>query len=299
MDKLPGEELIKAGIEQVGKEVYDDVRPPVQAASHALTTLMNAFNLLLAPLERAQLRSEAKTERLRQELARGFEEIPEERRVEPPLDVVGPALESLKYVEDETLQDMFVRLLVASMDKETQSATHRAFVKIIEELSPYDAWMLKNIAHEYGRFIIAVKFGEILFTERKTIGSHTSYVPFALLLTQRNFDRDSFLNSHYKAERSIDNLVRLKIINLKRISDSRIKELVLSYPHSGENDNLYFYWTEEHADFIRIISEAIEDGTWKIWGFEFDDVLEDFLETTEIELSAFGQDFCTTCIPKS
>jgi len=138
------------GIKQVGQvvpDVYKDaVQPAAQAGGHALGTLMNAFNMLLAPLERAQLRSEAKTERLRQELARGFEEIPEERRVEPPLEIVGPALESLKYVEDETLQDMFVQLLIASMDSERQSMAHRAFVKILEELSPSEARALSFIS---------------------------------------------------------------------------------------------------------------------------------------------------------
>jgi len=103
-----------------------------------------------------------------------------------------------------------------------------------------------------------------------------------------------------RVSESMDNLVRLKMINLKRVSDSRIKELVFDNPrNSGEDGNLSFFWTEEHAEFIRIINEAIESGTWNVWGIEFDDVLGDFLETSEIELSSFGEDFCSTCISKS
>ena len=164
MDKLPGEELIKVGIEKVGEPLYKDaVQPAAQAGGHALGTLMNVFNLLFAPLERANMRSQAKTERLRRELEKGYEEIPEKQRVEPPLEVVGPALESMKYVEDEKLQKMFIELLLASMDSERQGRSHRAFVKILEEINSLEAKMVRAIAEEEFAIYARIKTTVIIY----------------------------------------------------------------------------------------------------------------------------------------
>jgi len=289
MDKIPGEELITEGIKAVGKEVYADVRPPVEAAGHALGTLMNVFNLLLAPLERAQIRSQDKTDRLRQKLAEGFEEIPPERRVEPPLEIIGPALETLKYVEDETLQDMFANLLIAAMDRETQGQTHKAFVKIIEELSSYDAWLLKKIYEDESH--IAIKHDEILFQE--PYKDLSSFIPFSVIRATCELEE----NVIGDAERSMDNLVRLRLIELMRVNDMYIKLAVLD----EKAQKKYFLGTlkkhrAEHIEFIELLRESY--GYWEDGCVPLDEFISS-LETSVIRLSAFGLDFCTACIPKS
>lgn len=114
-------------IEVVGKDlcggvVLPIVQPAAKASGQALGTLMNVFNLLLAPLERAHIRSQDKTDRLRKKLEDGADDIPLESRVEVPLDISGPALEAMKYTTDMSLEDLFIALLLAAMNKETQAA---------------------------------------------------------------------------------------------------------------------------------------------------------------------------------
>ena len=233
-----GEGITKA-VEVVGEGiVLPAVQPSAQAGGKALGTLMNAFNLLFAPLERAHLRSEAKTERLRRELAKGFEEIPPERQVEPPLEVVGPALESLKYVEDETLQDMYTSLLLSTMDSETQLAAHPAFVRIISELSPFDAKNLKEI------------YETIVFSGR----------PLSL------YSNPPDDGSVYR--RSLDNFERLKLIRV----DSDLENFVRC----------------SLSDYERTIRLGAPVAL-----MQTPDIIK------YIEMTNFGQDFCSTCIPKS
>lgn len=215
----PTATVIIEGIKVVGQvvpDVYRDaVQPTAQASGHALGILMNVFNLLLAPLERAQIRSESKTERLRRELAKGFEEIPIERQQEPPLEIIGPALETLKYVEDEVLQNMFVKLLLSSMNSETQSSTHQAFVKIISELSSFDAAMLKRIYAE-----------DIRYAYEKNvdgIGIICTFTP------PGSYTQDEIL-----VQRSLDNFERLNLIRIVKgynvvfMGDARVLDVNLT-----------------------------------------------------------------------
>jgi uncharacterized protein YciU (UPF0263 family) len=247
-------------------DVYKDaVQPAAQAGGHALGTLMNAFNMLLAPLERAQLRSEAKTERLRQELAKGFEEIPEERRVEPPLEVIGPALESLKYVEDETLQDMFAQLLIAAMDSERQHRAHRAFVKIIAELSPNDAQILKQIYDNKLR--IAIKDTIYKIDEYSPLATD-SYIPISLK-NDYDYDEDSLISS------CIDNLLRLKIIDITHMT---YKQFAFNFE---KEENI-------------LLSQYLEAWSEKI-GYDINETWEQF-EPSLITITSFGFDFCMACI---
>ena len=153
---------------------------------------------------RVQLLEDAMTERLAIALVKGLNDIPPERRVEPPSEVVGPALESLKYVTDEALQDMFVELLLASMDCERQSKTHKAFIKIINEISPYDARLLKYM---YTSLFVQLQQdaeaerGMIDTEEVKKKRVFDEYVTMTPSLTFDDF------------ETSVDNLLRLKLLD--------------------------------------------------------------------------------------
>jgi len=289
------------GVKQVGQvvpDVYKDaVQPAAQAGGKALGTLMNAFNMLLAPLERAQLRSEAKTERLRQELAKGFEEIPEERRVEPPLEIVGPALESLKYVTDEKLQNTFVQLLLASMDSNKQSRVHRAFVKIIEEINPIEAKMLKEINEGIFSIVVAVRTYGYLRPKR------VYWVP---LYCAQSIGLDNFLGGYItQLEKrpsvrnfdfygtSLDNFERLNLIKAVECNSAALKDFLKDIIPL---DSLYFGSAMAHIDFeysndLDIVAHILNENI-----FTREDVDRMTIEMKQIQLTNFGRDFCQICI---
>lgn len=82
--------------------------------------------------------------------------IPLENIQEPPLNILGPALEASKfYIEDEAIRDMFAKLIASSMDDRKNSQVHGSYVEIIKQLSPLDA---QNIS--------------ILKTDRKPIAEY-------------------------------------------------------------------------------------------------------------------------------
>jgi len=297
-------------IKAVGQDVYRDaVQPAAQAGGHALGTLMNAFNMLLAPLERAQLRSEAKTERLRQELTDGFKEIPEERRVEPPLEIVGPTLESLKYVTDEELQKLFVQLLVSSMDSKQQSATHRAFVKVLQELNPVEAKMIKQATDN--EMTIAVTFESLTDDTEDHLDI---VVPFAactsdILSLDFEWDEESNAAYYYRTnrfselfvyERGLENLTRLGLIEINQVGKEFLTDVL---PALLEKSDMGFLRTflvdlihtgEDMVELVKYIkAKCFVDGE-----LDIDVYLQyvNHMEISNIKITRFGQDFCRTCI---
>lgn len=69
--------------------------------------------------------------------------IPEERLIEAPLHVIGPAIEAAKYyVENEDLSEMFSNLIASAFDSEKILSVHPSFTEVIKQFSPLDA---KNV----------------------------------------------------------------------------------------------------------------------------------------------------------
>ncbi len=66
--------------------------------------------------------------------------IPEAQLSEPPLAIVGPALEASKYYfEEPKLREMFANLISASMDSTKVSSVLPSFTEIIKQLTSLDA----------------------------------------------------------------------------------------------------------------------------------------------------------------
>lgn len=72
--------------------------------------------------------------------------IPEEYRKLPPLNILGPAIESLKYnIDDEHTNEMFANLIKNCMDSRLTDDIHPRFVKIVEAMSKLDAIVVKYV----------------------------------------------------------------------------------------------------------------------------------------------------------
>lgn len=88
---------------------------------------------------------EVKVEAFKKELLNELAKIPEENQQEPRLCVVGPALETAKYfVEENSLRQMFAKLVAAASDSTKINKAHPAFVNIISQLSPFEAKAIKE-----------------------------------------------------------------------------------------------------------------------------------------------------------
>jgi hypothetical protein len=85
--------------------------------------------------------------------------IPEDRRVSPPPQILGPVIEAIRYEPPDTeLDQMFSELLSASMDEARLKDAHPAFSSIIRSLSSDEARLLKSIVKDPVRQITRSDF---------------------------------------------------------------------------------------------------------------------------------------------
>jgi hypothetical protein len=124
-------------------KVYDDALSgsAKQVGKLSEDTLKTA-RLLLAPLQVGA----ALQERFESMVERISRRVPEERRIEPPAEIVGPTLEMIRYVGDDgPLWGMFEEVLTKSVDRGGHEKIHPSFPRLIAQLSRDEAWMLYRL----------------------------------------------------------------------------------------------------------------------------------------------------------
>jgi len=89
----------------------------------------------------------------------------------PPKLLVGPAIMGATFAQDEpALRELYVNLLASAMNQPTAGKVHPAFAQIIQQLSPDEALILKEISKKY-------KAGSLLVEESiVSIGSRQESV---------------------------------------------------------------------------------------------------------------------------
>ena len=94
-------------------------------------------------------KNEIDVENLRNSTLQQVATIPPENVQEPPLKILGPALEASKYyIEEEELRSMFAKILASSFDDRKNSIIHPSFVEIIKQLDVTDARILQFLKEQ-------------------------------------------------------------------------------------------------------------------------------------------------------
>nr|DAJ16126.1 MAG TPA: protein of unknown function DUF4393 [Siphoviridae sp. ctSIv21] len=94
-------------------------------------------------------KNEIDVENLRNSTLQEVATIPPENIQEPPLKILGPALEASKYyIEEEELRSMFAKILASSFDDRKNSIIHPSFVEIIKQLDIKDARILQVLKEQ-------------------------------------------------------------------------------------------------------------------------------------------------------
>jgi len=221
-----------------------------------------------------------KFEHLRERVEQKAKKIPPERRVNVQLEDILPILEAYKNIkaEDEELQDMFANLLASYADSETHSSSHPAFVKIISEMSPFDAWLLKEI------YVKINSFNKYSLREDHIVATYFGNTPMPMFMIYGTEEKPLSYELRLKAGTGMDNLVRLNMLDLCPIKDL-LEKLLEQYQSKQANEidadgALY--------DYIRFLKNDRNS-----------DVVNAILEQTNpsfLSLSIFGRHFCETCI---
>ena len=120
-------------------------------AESAGKTLQDAWELVFGGfgnyVEKKRITRRKALEDFKASLEDKVNNIPEDKLCEPPLSIVGPALEASKYYfEEEKIREMFASTISASMDSRKAFRVHPAFPTIIQQMSTLDA---KNLEYFY------------------------------------------------------------------------------------------------------------------------------------------------------
>jgi hypothetical protein len=176
------------------------LEPSAKQIGEGLGTL---FYLAFSPIEKARIKKEYEIKKFKEEIESEINKIPVEQIIEPPLNVVGPALEASKYyIEHEDIRSMFSKLIASSMNESESKKVHTSFVEIIKQLSPLDAKVFKflNLNEHIGAGRLRLNYK----SKQGGVDILTFFFPFPEM-NKSNFKL-------YSA--SINNLIRLGLINV-------------------------------------------------------------------------------------
>ncbi len=196
------------------------------------------------------------------DVAERLKNVSDENRISPEITVGGPIIEALRFAgQNDELRDMFANLLSTSMDLDTASSAHPAFVEIIKQLSPDEARILKYLAKDYK---VAVPMLDVRRIKAGEDGYITLIRNFTLLGQLAGCDHSYLVQSY------VDNLCRLEICIA---------------PESYIIDESFYEPLENDAT----IRSIVEDAT-KVEGI-----------TTKfhrhlLEVTTFGRQFIHACI---
>lgn len=99
--------------------------------------------------EKRKLKYAVKLEKFKNELEEKINAIPEDKRIEPNMQTVAPALENSKYcVESEEIRKAFANLIARSMNQDYSQYVHPSFADILKQMSPLDAQNLMLFKNE-------------------------------------------------------------------------------------------------------------------------------------------------------
>ncbi|MCG6146576.1 DUF4393 domain-containing protein [Leptospira bandrabouensis] len=130
----------KSSSKIVAKEIYKDLlSPSVKEIGDILKNSTKVARFAFAGIDYLA----AKHDRWKTFLEKVAGKVKEENLVEGHPQIIGPIIESMVYIENESIVgEMFSNLLARAIDKTSQDKAHPAFPKIIQQLSEDEAIIL-------------------------------------------------------------------------------------------------------------------------------------------------------------
>lgn len=219
--------------------VYPEKRNDIVSISEGLSSVSEPVNKLLTPIAtsagqsladiwdlvfggfgnyvaKKRIERQKALEDFKKSLFDEVSDIPEDKICEPPLSIVGPALEASKYYfQEPELRALFAKLIAASMNSDKSHHVHPSFIEIIKQMSPLDA---QNITY-FDRPLPTVEY-----RAEKETGE------FQILLTNAFFSNPDIDDLNMQA-RSLSSLSRLGLIYTTYDRHLKTDELYSVFEH--------------------------------------------------------------------
>jgi len=178
---------------KVADKLYNDaVSATAKEASKIGVDVLKTARLLFVPLQLTA----AFQDRIEKMISRIGNKIPEDRRIEAPAELVGPAFEKMKYIQDDNLLwEMFEELITRSIDKEGIESVHPSFVYIISQLSRDEALILFKLTERDFKIIDTLELN-VKDNRFENLKIEESQIPKDELFVPSKID---FYNSHLES----------------------------------------------------------------------------------------------------
>jgi hypothetical protein len=139
--------------------IYQDaLQPAAKQLGGAFETVAKAIHVALAPISALVWGYDQVKDFVSSRVAEKLKFTPPEDIQPPKPNIAGPVLDALRYSGHEpTLRELYANLLAASLDKQTATIAHPAFVEVIKQLSPDEARLMKLFAVDRPFPIITVR----------------------------------------------------------------------------------------------------------------------------------------------
>ncbi len=96
--------------------------------------------------DKRRMKYAADLEKFHKELTESVDKIPDEKKVEPSIQITAQALENSKYcISSESLRNMFTKLISGTMNKDFESLVHPSFPEMIKQMDENDAHILMEL----------------------------------------------------------------------------------------------------------------------------------------------------------
>lgn len=255
------QELVKNTVKQTVGAAYSDViSPSAKPIGTVISLLPRTIRLFFSKWEKWVINGEKSLELTAESIQEKVAKIPEEKLTEPEPYVAVPAIQQLSYSLDSTdLREMYANLLVSSMNIDTKTSVHPAFVEIIKQLTPDEAKLLKRIS--------------LNGDEYPLISIHKVNLDRSFNVIMRNFSDIAFeaCENPLNIYSYLDNLERLKLIEI---------------PYDGYlTDEKVYNPLKNHEIVKNITSQILPEGYH--WDFK----------KNYFFLTAFGKHFVSVCLP--
>jgi hypothetical protein len=165
MVPISAEDLAKLVPEKTLDKAYDHaLSGAFQEVGKFGTDAVKVARLILAPVQVLA----AFQDRFASMMDRIAKRVPEERRVEPPVELVGEVIERIRYVDDKTeLWKMFEEVLTKSVDCDNLTQIHPSFTTIISQLSRDEAVILLELRSKRFKVTDTLDWDGKFFKNRK------------------------------------------------------------------------------------------------------------------------------------
>ncbi len=143
------DKIISEAVKQLLPEVYNDLaKPSIQVTGE---TLQRTTKALLSPLRGLLWGWEKIEVWIYDTINHKFDNIPEKNRKSPAPEIAVPLIEAMRYTaNNETLREMYAKLLANSMDNRQDKNVHPSYVEIIKQMNSLDAILFKSLKDSTG-----------------------------------------------------------------------------------------------------------------------------------------------------